>query len=190
MGVDEKYVLVPKNDKPESDMKRWMYVYMAVDCYTYDLLHIEIYAFNTKQSARAFFLALRAKGYQPRVVVTDLRPDYRDVVAQVFPEAVHHECIFHALQDVRDHAEEAYGTNYAETAPEVERLLEEIDAIFDARTKRTARRRYEKVLAQREQFETENPKAKAIFDFLERHWPYLVHRGANHSPVRRPRACR
>lgn len=174
VGVDEKYVLVPKNDKPESDMKRWMYVYMAVDCYTYDLLHIEIYAFNTKQSARAFFLALRAKGYQPRVVVTDLRPDYRDVVAQVFPGAVHHECIFHALQDVRDHAEEAYGTNYAETAPEVEPLLEEINAIFDARTKRTAQRRYEKVLAQREQFETENPKAKAIFDFLERHWPYLV----------------
>jgi transposase-like protein len=182
VGVDEKYVLVPKacgersrtNDKPESDMKRWMYVYMAVDCYTYDLLHIEIYAYNTKQSARAFFLALRAKGYQPRVVVTDLRPDYRDVVAQVFPGAVHHECIFHALQDVRDHAQKAYGTNYAETAPEVERLLEEIDAIFDACTKRTAQRRYEKVLAQREQFEFENPKAKAIFDFLERHWPYLL----------------
>jgi len=49
-----------------------------------------------------------------------------------------------------------------------------IDAIFEASTKRTARRRYEKVLAQREQFETGNSKAKAIFDFLERHWPYLV----------------
>jgi hypothetical protein len=37
VGVDEKYVLVPKNDKPEGKMRRWMYVYFAVDVYTYDL---------------------------------------------------------------------------------------------------------------------------------------------------------
>lgn len=174
VGIDEKYVMVPKNDKPEGKMKRWMYVYLAVDAYTYDLLHIEIYPFNTKQSARAFLLALRAKGYHPRVVVTDMRMDYRDVVAQVFPRAVHHECIFHALQEVREKAKEAYGTAYAETYPEVKELLGEIDAIFDARTKRTAQRRYEKVLAQRQHFETHTPEASAIFDFLERHWDPLI----------------
>jgi transposase-like protein len=174
VGVDEKYVLVPKNDKAEGDMRRWMYVYLAVDCYTYDLLHIEIYPYNTKQSACAFLLALRAQGYHPRVVVTDMRVDYRDVVAHVFPKAVHHECIFHALREVREHAQEAYGINYAQTCPEVQRLLEEIDCIFDARSKRTAQQRYEKVLAQRETFVTPTPEATAIFDFLERHWPYLV----------------
>jgi transposase-like protein len=174
VGVDEKYVLVPKNDKPEGEMKRWMYVYFAVDCYTYDLLHIEIYPYNTQQSARAFLLALRAKGYRPRVVVTDMRVDYRSLVAQVFPKAVHHECLFHALQQVRGHAKEAYGTHYPETHPEVEKLVEEIDHIFDARAKRTARRRYEKVLAQRETFVAQTPEAAAIFDFLERHWPSLV----------------
>ena len=31
VGVDEKYVLVPKNDKPAGKMRRWMYVYLAVD---------------------------------------------------------------------------------------------------------------------------------------------------------------
>jgi hypothetical protein len=175
VGIDEKYVLVPKNDKPASDRARWMYVYVAVDSYTYDLLHIEIYPFNTKQSARAFLLALRAKGYHPRVVVTDMRTDYRDLVAQVFPRARHHECIFHALQEVREQAKEAYGIGYAETYPEVKKLLEEINAIFDARTKRTAQRRYQQVLAQREDFEAINPRAKAIFDFLERHWPFLIH---------------
>jgi hypothetical protein len=112
VGVDEKYMLVPKNDKPEGEMKGWMYVYFAVDCYTYDLLHIEIYPYNTQQSARAFLLALRAKGYRPRVIVTDVRVDYRGLVAQVFPEAVHHECLFHALQQVREHVKGAYGTNY------------------------------------------------------------------------------
>jgi transposase-like protein len=174
VGIDEKYVLVPKNDKPAGDMARWMYVYIAVDGYTYDLLHIEIYPFNTKRSARAFLLALRAKGYHPRVVVTDMRTDYRDIVAQVFPRALHHECIFHALQEVREQAKDACGIHYAETYPEVKRLLDEIDTIFDARTKRTAQRRYQEVLAQREHFEADNPRAKAIFDFLERHWPFLI----------------
>ena len=109
VGIDEKYVLVPKNDKPDSDMKRWMYVYLAVDCYTYDLLHIELYPHNTKDSARAFLLALRAKGYHPRVVVTDLRVDYGPLIAQLFPKATHHECIFHALQFVHKQIKELYG---------------------------------------------------------------------------------
>jgi transposase-like protein len=174
VGIDEKYVLVPKNDKPEGKMKRWMYVYFAVDCHTYDLLHIEIYPYNTKHSARAFLLALRAQGYRPRVIVTDMRVDYRGVVARVFSKAVHHECIFHALQETRELAKESCGTNYTETHPEVEKLLQEIDHIFDARTKRTAWRRYEKVLAQRETFVTQTPKSVVLFDFLERHWPCLV----------------
>jgi transposase-like protein len=174
VGIDEKYVLVPKNNKSEGDMKRWMYVYYAVDCYTYDLLHIEIYPYNTKQSARSFLLALRAKGYHPRVVVTDLRVDYSALIAQVFPRAVHHECIFHALQALRAHAKDAYGTQYARTHPQVQQLLEEIDRIFDARTKRTAQRRYEQVLAQRESFTAANPATADLFDFLERHWPHLV----------------
>jgi transposase-like protein len=174
IGIDEKYVLVPKNDKPEAKMKEWMYVYFAVDCYTYDLLHIEIYPYNTKQSAKAFLLALRAKGYHPRVVVTDLRVDYGPLVASVFPKATYHECIFHALQDAHKHIKEVYGTDYAQTHPQVEALREEIDHIFDARTKRTAQRRYQKVLAQRETFVSQTPEAKAVFEFLERHWPKLV----------------
>jgi len=101
VGIDEKYVLVPKrrpelvegNDKPEGDMRRWMYVYFAVDVYTYDLLHIAISPYNDKPSAHAFLLELRAKGYHPRVVVTDLRVDYGPLIARVFPKARHHECI-------------------------------------------------------------------------------------------------
>ena len=174
VGIDEKYVLVPKNDKPDSEMKRWMYVYLAVDSYTYDLLHIDLYPYNNKDSAKAFLLALRAKGYHPRVVVTDLRVDYGPLIAQVFPKATHHECIFHALQEAHKHIKEVYGTQYAETDPQIETLRQQIDHIFDARTKRTAQRRYQRVLAQRTTFVAQSPEAKTIFDFLERHWPKLV----------------
>jgi transposase-like protein len=180
VGIDEKYVLVPKNDKPVEKMSRWMYVYFAVDCYTYDLLHIEIYPYNTRASARAFLLALRAKGYRPRVVVTDMRVDYRDVVAQVFPKAVHHVCIFHALQEVHERCKDIYGLNYAQRRPDVVTLRHEIGRIFDARTKRTAQRRYENVLAQRETFVSESSDAAALFDFLERHWPRLVNAIESH----------
>jgi transposase-like protein len=170
VGVDEKYVLVPKNDKPATKMRRWMYVYFAVDAYTYDLLHIALYPHNDQESAQAFLLALRAKGYHPRVVVTDLRQDYGPVLARVFPKAEHHECIFHALQNVQQYVKEAYGRNYVETHPEAELLKQRIYAIFDAKTKRTAHKRYGEVLALREEY----VEAAVLFDFLERHWPKLV----------------
>ena len=73
VGVDEKYVLVPKNDKPDGKLRRWMYVYFAVDMYTYDLLHIVTFPHNDLRSAQAFLFVLRAKGYHPSVLVTDLR---------------------------------------------------------------------------------------------------------------------
>ena len=182
VGVDEKYVLVPKtggergrtNDKPESEMKRWMYVYVAVDIYTYDLLHIAIYPYNTSQSATAFLLALRAKGYHPRVIVTDLRVDYGPVITRVFPQAIHHECIFHALQNVQELFKEVYGPNYAQNHPAAEQLKREIYDIFKAKTKRTAQKRYEAVMAQRQAFVAQNPDAVAIFNFLGRHWPKLL----------------
>jgi transposase-like protein len=174
VGIDEKYVLVPKNDKPNEKMKRWMYVYVAVDCYTYDVLHIDIYPYNTQHSAKAFLLALRTKGYHPRVIVTDMRVDYRELVATVFPQAIHHECIFHALQEVHKRFRETYGSDLADRYPEVNTLQQDIDLIFDASTKRTAQRRYDRVLARRETFVAQMPDAVLIFDFLERHWPYLV----------------
>jgi transposase-like protein len=174
VGVDEKYVLVPKNDKPDGKMRRWMYVYLAVDVYTYDLLHIAIYAHNDKDNALAFLLALRAKGYHPRVVVTDLRRDYGNDIARVFPKARHHECIFHALKDMSTSLREIYGKNYAKIHPEVEQLRADIQRIFAAKTKRTAQKRYAAVMALREQYVQDKPQAAAIFDFLERHWPTLV----------------
>ena len=174
VGIDEKYVLVPKNDKPAATMRRWMYAYFAVDVHTYDLLHIALYPHNDQDSACAFLLALRAKGYHPRVVVTDLRQDYGPVIAQVFPTAQHHECISHALQNVQQHVKDVYGPGYADTHPEAKALKQAIYRIFDARTKRTAQERYEAVMADRKHYVADIPAAAAIFDFLERHWPTLV----------------
>ena len=184
VGVDEKFVLVPKNDKPAGKMRRWMYVYLAVDVWTYDLLHIAIYPHNDQDSAEAFLLALRAKGYHPQVIVTDLRQDYGPVITQVFPQAMHHECIFHALQQAHKHIRDVYGPNYAEQHPEAEQLRQDIDHIFAAATPAGATERYTAVLARRQDYVQALSEAAGLFDFLERHWPRLANSiGASTIPA-------
>ncbi len=174
VGVDEKWVKVPTNHKPDGKHRKWMYVYVAVDVYTYDLLHIAIFPHIGSDSARAFLLALRAKGYRPQVIVTDLNQDYGAALASVFPQAAHHECVFHALQAWHRQLREVYGKDYRAQHAEALALQEQIDRIFQAQTKRTAQRRYDRVLALRETYVVQTPGVAAVFTSLERHWPKLV----------------
>lgn len=145
-----------------------------MDVWTYDLLHIAMYAYNNDDSAQAFLLALRAKGYHPQVIVTDLRQDYGPVIAQVFPQAVHPLCLFHALQDAQKHIKAVYGPAYADQHPEAEQLKQQIYAIFAAKTLTLATQRYTAVLALHPHYVQARPEAATIFDFLERHWPKLA----------------
>lgn len=174
VGVDEKWVLVPKNNKPEGKRRRWMYVYLAVDVFTYDLLHIDIYPHNGKDEARAFLQALKAKGYQPRVIVTDMNQDYAEPIHTVFPQAIHHECIFHALQGAQRLIKEVYGNRYAQTHPAAVALKDQIYDVFQAKSRKTVNKRYRQVMALEETYVAQEPEAQRIFDFLERHYPKLV----------------
>jgi hypothetical protein len=96
------------------------------------------------------------------------------VIAAVFPQAVHHECIFHALQDLQQHIRDVYGPAYGDQYPEAEKLKQQIDRIFDADTPALAAERYATVLALRQDYVQTQPEAAVIFDFLERHWPQLT----------------
>jgi len=174
VGVDEKWVLVPKNNKPEGKRHRWMYVYLAVDVFTYDLLHIDLYPHLGKDQARAFLQALKAKGYQPRVIVTDMNQDYTEPIRTVFPKAIHHECIFHALQGAQRLIKKVYGNRYAQTHPEAVLLKEQIYAVFKAKSRKTVKIRYRKVMALEDAYVAQEAEAQAIFDFLEHHYPKLV----------------
>jgi hypothetical protein len=174
VGVDEKWVLVPKNSKAAGENRRWMYVYLAVDCYSYDLLHIAIYERNTVESAQAFLLALRAKGYQPRVVVTDLRQDYGPALAAVFPAAQHHECLYHAGKALHHQVWDIYGRERYKNDAQVVALRQALDDVLAAETKRTAQRRYDALMVQREALVASEPRLATVFATLEAHWPTLV----------------
>lgn len=174
VGIDEKWVLVPKNNKPEGQRKRWMYVYMAVDVFTYDLLHIDIFPYNGKTEARTFLQALKAKGYRPQVVVTDMCQDYDEPIRVVFPGAVHHECVFHALQWAQRLVKDIYGNNYVATHPEAVSLKNQVYQVFKAKSKKTVNKRYQEVMALKRDYVALLPESQRIFDFLERHYPKLV----------------
>jgi transposase-like protein len=171
VGIDEKWVRV---HVPRRQGYHWMYVSVAVDVYSYDLLHIAISPQAGTTSAQAFLLALRAKGYRPAVLVTDLNQEYGAAIAAVFPQAEHHECVFHALQSWQEQVRKAYGKQYREQHPEAVELLAKLKRIFWAKTKRTAERRYEEVLALREAYVAAQPEVEGVFASLERHWPKLV----------------
>jgi transposase-like protein len=171
VGVDEKWVRV---HIPGRHGYRWMYVSVAVDVYSYDLLHIAISPQVGTASAQAFLLALKAKGYRPQVIVTDLNQEYGAAIAAVFPQAEHHECVFHALQNWQAQVRKIYGKEYREQHPEAVELLRQLKRIFWAKTKRTAERRYEWVLALRTDYVAAQPEVAAVFASLEHHWPKLV----------------
>ncbi len=180
VGIDEKWVQVPEKNPRGSGQsekyksRRWMYVYLAIDVYTYDLLHIAIYAQNTSISTTAFLLALRIKGYRPRVIVTDLRQEYGPAIKNVFPNTIHHECIFHAMQWIHKQLKAVYGRKYILFCPEAVALKEKIDFIFNAKTQRTAEKRYTQVMELEQHYIKEEPEVSCIFDTLKKHWPTLV----------------
>jgi len=174
VGIDEKYVKVPKNNKPAGKQRQWMYVYVAVDVHTLDLLHITLFPNLGKDSARTFLLELRAKGYHPRVIVTDMNQDYTEPLQAVFPNAIHHECVFHALQYWHRCFKTTFGRDYEHTQPDLFKLRQQIDHIFHAQTRRTVDKRYTALMTRRDELIRAEPRLEPILDSLGRHYPTLV----------------
>jgi transposase-like protein len=178
VGIDDKWVQVcsPSAVRPHGTRPRavWRYVYMAVDAYSSDLLAIQIYPEHSDESVRLFLLELKAKGIRPRVVVSDLDPAYGRMLPQIFPQAVHHECIFHAVQNARNQMTKVYGRNYRELRPDTVPLHDAITELFHAQTQKTVRKRYAELMALRSAYVAKTPDIACVFDSLEHHFPKLV----------------
>ena len=111
---------------------------------------------------------------QPRVVVTDLRQDYGPALAMVFPTAQHHECLFHAKKAVHRQLWDIYGRERYRHDQQVIALREALDGVLAAETKRTAQKRYDALMAQREALLASEPGLASVFATLETHWPTLL----------------
>jgi hypothetical protein len=178
VGLDDKWVKVcsPAKVPPHGKRPRavWRYAYFAVDVYSYDILALKLYPQHNDKAVHLLLLELKAKGVYPRVVVTDLDPAYGRMLPKVFPRTVHHECIFHALQNAFSQLTEVYGRNYAEKIPQVATLHEAIVNLFHAKTKKTIRKRFRNLMALREDYVAQTPDVACVFDSLDRHFPKLL----------------
>ena len=178
VGIDDKWVKVCSPSKVPPHGKRpravWRYAYFAVDVYSYDILALEIYPQHNDHAVRLLLLELNAKGVTPRIVVTDLDPAYGRMLPKIFPKAVHHECIFHALQNSFKQLTTVYGRYYAETNPKAAALHNAVAHLFHAKTKKTIRKRFHALLALRQEYVTQTPDVACVFDSLERHFPKLL----------------
>ena len=178
VGIDDKWVKVcsPSKVPPHGKRSRavWRYAYFAVDVYCYDILALELYPQHNDHAVHLLLLELKAKGIYPRVVVTDLDPAYGRVLPKVFPNAVHHECIFHAIQNAFSQLTEVYGQNDTERSPQAAVLHQAVVHLFHAKTKKTVRKRFRNLIALREQYVAQTPAVACFFDSLERHFPTLL----------------
>ena len=178
VGIDDKWILVcsPSAVRPHGRRSRavWRYAYFAIDVYSYDLLALELYPQRNDEAVRLILLELKAKGIRPRAVVTDLDPAYERMLPQVFPDAIHHECIFHALQFWSSQMTKLYGRYYLDKVPAVVPLHEALTNLFKAQTQKTVRQRFADLMALRETYVNQTPEIACVFDSLERHFPKLV----------------
>ena len=178
IGLDDKWIkvcspsAVPKHGSRPRAV--WRYAYFAVDVYSLDLLALELYPEHNDQAVRLLLLALKARGIQPRVVVSDLDPAYARMLPAVFPSAIHHECIFHAVQNAQRQLTQVYGKHYRDSIPAAASLQEQIVELFRAQTQKTVRARFAALLALREAYVTATPQVACVFDSLATHFPKLV----------------
>ena len=179
VGIDEKYILAPKPHR-EGMMARWVYLFIAIDPYSYDLLHAEVYPARNTDCARAFLVGLKASGVlAPKVIVTDLWSPYETVIPEAYPGVTHHQCVFHAEQAASTMMRDKLGKDYR-SIPEAEALRKAIISVFRAGCRRTLVRRYGKLLQQKDVVVTRCPDLAPVFEALARHFEKLANAYADH----------
>jgi transposase-like protein len=184
MGFDVKHVKCAKSYSEEERKKgaKWRYVYIAVDCHTYDLLHSAIFPNEDKKYTKLFLWQLKKKGIYPKAIITDMHTAYPGPIKEVFPKALHAICIFHLLQAAQRHIKEVFGKHYMKNK-KVAGLKKEIYHLFDAKDKRTVIKRMDSLMAKKEEFLVINPKAGKIFNCIYAHFDQaLLSIGNSHIP--------
>jgi transposase-like protein len=134
VAVDEKWIKI--------DGKTW-YLFVAIDCITRYPLHIALYPSNSYDYCQMFLLELKAKGYAPRVVVTDGWDAYIKAIRTAFPNAKHMLCRFHLIRSVFRRMRQVKLFDA--------QIIKDVSNLFRAKDKRTVKSRVEKLKGKLEQ---------------------------------------
>jgi hypothetical protein len=139
-----------------------------------DLLLVDVFPSNNSECIRAFLAVVRAKGIRPKVVVTDLLAAYDNAINDTFgTHVMHHYCLFHHLQAVRTRLREKCSNNWKEHRL-LRKLVKQVDAIYDCKDIRTAKKRLAKVLDMRDSLALYHPQAVPILDIIKERFPMVA----------------
>jgi len=165
--VDEKYIKL---------YKKWIYLYVAVDEKTGEPLHMQVMREKGADSARLFLLQLKALGYHPETMVTDLCPDYPAIVKKVFPKAHHHQCVFHAERAAKRLLDKYLSAEQHEECKE--KLKKEIRDVFKQRQATALVSAYEIFTSSQPDYPSDT---KPVFDMMKAYYPMLLTCIKNHN---------
>ena len=154
LGVDEKWVKV---------FDQWVYIYEVIDVKTGCSIIKRVFPECNKDNSRAVLLEIKALGYLPDVIVTDLITNYDEAVRDLFPDALHQRCLFHAEKAASKSIRKYLGEDcHTEIREQLRFLLREL---FAAKTLVEVESRLKQFLWARDYFPQE---AKGVFNLVKR----------------------
>ena len=165
--MDEKYIKL---------YNKWIYLYVAVDEKTGEPLHMQVMRDRGADSAHLFLLQLKALGYHPETIVTDLCPDYPAIVKKVFPEAYHHQCVLHAERAAKRLVDKYLSDEKHGDCKE--KLKKELREVFKQRQATALVKVYETFTSSQPDYPSDT---KPVFDMMQTYYPMLLTCIKNHN---------
>ncbi|MBA7588017.1 hypothetical protein ES708_30065 [subsurface metagenome] len=157
--IDEKWIKI---------LNRWSYIFTAVGTKVTDLLAVELFYHKDKQAMRTFLYQLKAFGFRPVSITTDLLMGYESVVKEVFPDCLYLQCVLHAGRDAKRIVRIALPADEDEEWKK--RLTKRIRTLFKSKNIKQVKKRYFKIMQLREQA----PDAVlGVFNMLQKYYPKL-----------------
>ncbi|MFH2002185.1 MAG: DDE-type integrase/transposase/recombinase [Planctomycetota bacterium] len=138
--IDEKWIKIRNT---------WCYVFTAVGTKVTDLLAVELFFHKDKQAMRTFLYQLKALGFRPKSIITDLLMGYETVVREVFPDCLYLQCVLHAGRDAKRIVRTALPAEDDEEWKN--RLTKRIRTLFKSKNIKQVMKRYIKIMKLREQ---------------------------------------
>jgi transposase-like protein len=157
--IDEKWIKV---------RSKWNYVFTAVGTKVTDLLAMELFYHKDSQAIRTFLYTLKALGFRPESIVTDLLMGYETIVKEVFPDCIYHQCVLHAGRDAKRIVRVSLPNDGEEEWKK--RLTKRIRTLFQSKKIKQVKKRYFKIMKLRDRA----PAAvSGVFDMLQKYYPKL-----------------
>ncbi len=157
--IDEKWIKI---------LDKWNYIFTAVGSVFSDLIAADLFKSKGKTPMTIFLLSLKARGFNPWCIVTDLLMGYQTVVKEVFPDCQYHQCVLHAERDAKRIVRKALPGGVDDKLRK--KLIGKIRKLFSSKNSKQLNKRYKKILRLKPRVSNEVEK---VFSMLNKYYPKL-----------------